>query len=258
MTLQLANDPAPDQIRTWTAPNEYRNKADARVAVICTAVEQGAIEFIRFRGEPPPLGYTSPYSLQNYASGSSQKSNGKRKVSEDMYAEHDKPAKRPKTAKVGGVQSSHEQPPPKNTHSKKSGNKKSGNVHAPSVSEPGNVGAAGNSLGGYIPGPYQPGLGNEGGSGTAYQKSQDGASHFDSSMNHTAVPPPMPNQHFMSHFHHSMQGGYPPLQQPYVVTPTPQKYTHPGGAVAVSRGDSSEREPGEVFDVSSSDISDDS
>ncbi|KAG1881152.1 hypothetical protein F4604DRAFT_466118 [Suillus subluteus] len=45
-------------------PMTTTTMAYAKVAVICTAIEQGVMEFIRFRGEPPP-GYTTPYSLQD-------------------------------------------------------------------------------------------------------------------------------------------------------------------------------------------------
>ena len=38
-------------------PAEYRNRNDAKVAVVQLAFEQGAIEFLRFNGEPPPEGY---------------------------------------------------------------------------------------------------------------------------------------------------------------------------------------------------------
>ena len=38
-------------------PAEYRNKNDAKVAVVQLAFEQGALEFLRFSGEPPPEGY---------------------------------------------------------------------------------------------------------------------------------------------------------------------------------------------------------
>lgn len=248
MTLQLADDPTPDQIRTWKVPNEHRNKADARVAVICTAVKQGAIEFIRFRGEPPPLGYTSPYSLQNCVPESSQKSSEKRKMTEDTHDEPDKPAKRYKKEKVGGVQSSHGQPTVKDTRPKKPGKKKHGSIRTPSVPDSGEV--AGNFPGGYIS--YQPGLGGEGGSGTAFPTSQGGPSSFGISMNHASFPPLMPNQHFMPHLHYPMQSGYPPPLQPYAVTSSSHKYyTHPNDATVALQCDSSDPEPGEVFDVSS-------
>lgn len=119
MTLHLAADPTPDQTRSWTVANDYRNKADAKVAVICTAIEQGAIEFIRFRGEPAPLGYTIPYSLQTFDPESSQKSNGKRKMVEDAQpqGEPEKPTKRQKKTKLDGANTSDARP-------KKHGNRK--------------------------------------------------------------------------------------------------------------------------------------
>ena len=245
MTLQLANDPTFGQTRKWTAPNEYRNKADARVAVICTAVEQGAIEFVRFRGEPPPLGYTSPYSLQNYVPEPSQKSNGKRKMtdSEEIHAESDKPAKRQKKTKLEGVQLPCEQPTPKDTtRPKKRGSKPKGSsIHTHGVPESGGIRAAGMARGG-ISGSYQPGLGGESSSGTAYRTPQGG--HFDISMNRASFPPPMPGQLSMPNLHYSMQCGYTPPLRPYAGT------TSGHGALGSTEAlddDSSEPEPGEVF-----------
>ncbi|RDB29862.1 hypothetical protein Hypma_014011 [Hypsizygus marmoreus] len=46
--------PTTPHTRTYTAPAQYRSKADAKTAVVCLAAEQGVIEFMRFRGEPPP------------------------------------------------------------------------------------------------------------------------------------------------------------------------------------------------------------
>ena len=38
-------------------PSDFRNRNDAKIAVLQLAFEQSAIEFLRFRGEPPPEGY---------------------------------------------------------------------------------------------------------------------------------------------------------------------------------------------------------
>ena len=43
------------------------------MAVIAQAAEQGVIEFIRFRGRPPPTGYSSPFILKNYDPDGSRK-----------------------------------------------------------------------------------------------------------------------------------------------------------------------------------------
>ncbi|KAG0704119.1 hypothetical protein DFH29DRAFT_913781 [Suillus ampliporus] len=241
MALQIANDPTPDQIRKWTAPCEYRNKADAKVAVICTAVEQGAIEFIRFRGEPSPLGYTTPYSLQNYDPESSQKSAGKRKMVEDphLHAEPEKPAKRHKKAKLEG------QPGPSDARPKNS-NKKGSSIHTHNVPESGIICVGETSRTGYVSRPYQPGLGDESGSGTAYPVTQGGL------MNPALFPPTMPNQQqFMPQLHYPVQGGYPVPVQPYAVASSSHQYSHTGferGGVAGTdtSQDSSEPEPGEV------------
>jgi len=55
MTLELSSSPT--DIRTYTAPPDFRTKADAKIALACLAAEQGAVEFLRFRGNPPPPDY---------------------------------------------------------------------------------------------------------------------------------------------------------------------------------------------------------
>ncbi|VDC01565.1 unnamed protein product [Peniophora sp. CBMAI 1063] len=57
MTLKLKFDPSPDEVRTWEVPTEYRSRNDAKLAVLDLAFENGAVEFLRFRGRKPPEGY---------------------------------------------------------------------------------------------------------------------------------------------------------------------------------------------------------
>ncbi|KAI9430495.1 hypothetical protein F5148DRAFT_195407, partial [Russula earlei] len=57
MTLKLTEQPEERERRSWTVPTDFRNKNDAKIAVLQLAFEQGAIEFLRFRGELPPRGY---------------------------------------------------------------------------------------------------------------------------------------------------------------------------------------------------------
>jgi hypothetical protein len=57
LTLKLDEEPEEHEKRSWEAPADFRNKNDAKVAVVQLAFEQGAIEFLRFRGVPPPEGY---------------------------------------------------------------------------------------------------------------------------------------------------------------------------------------------------------
>ncbi|KAI6001819.1 hypothetical protein EDD15DRAFT_2227665 [Pisolithus albus] len=71
--VRLSGSSTPEQSRKYVAPCEYRSKSDAKAAVIALAAEQGVIEFVRFRGRPPPPGYSSPYILQNYDGDSSRK-----------------------------------------------------------------------------------------------------------------------------------------------------------------------------------------
>jgi hypothetical protein len=57
MTLKLTEQPEEREKCSWTVPADFRNRNDAKVAVVHAAFEQGAIEFLRFKGESPPEGY---------------------------------------------------------------------------------------------------------------------------------------------------------------------------------------------------------
>lgn len=235
MTLHLTADPTPDQTRTWTVSNDYRNKGDAKVAVICIAIEQGAMEFIRFRGEPPPPGYTTPYSLETFDPEASQKSNGKRKTIEDAHSqgEHGKPAKRQKKAKLEGAG------PPTTKHGTK---KEKGSTHTHSTLESGIIRAGQTSRKGYASAPYQPGLGDESGPGTAHPLPQ---------VSPNPIPPTRPDQ--MStppKAYSSVQGvrGHPLSVQAFAGASGSGVGFGGGGFMGAKQlHDSSEPEPGEVI-----------
>jgi len=57
LTLKLTEEPEEREKCSWEAPADFRNRNDAKVAVVQLAFEQGAIEFLRFRGVSPPEGY---------------------------------------------------------------------------------------------------------------------------------------------------------------------------------------------------------
>jgi hypothetical protein len=57
MTLKLTEQPEEHEKCSWTVPADFRNRNDAKVAVVHAAFEKGAIEFLRFNGESPPEGY---------------------------------------------------------------------------------------------------------------------------------------------------------------------------------------------------------
>jgi hypothetical protein len=57
MRVALSPSAAPDEIREYSVPAEYRTKTDAKVSVVLLAVERGVVEFLRFRGAPSPPGY---------------------------------------------------------------------------------------------------------------------------------------------------------------------------------------------------------
>ncbi|KAF8840465.1 hypothetical protein BDN67DRAFT_644579 [Paxillus ammoniavirescens] len=103
LVVELSATATPEQVRIYTIPTDYRNKADAKVAAICYAAEQGAVEFVRLRGKEPPLGYVSPYTLRNYDPEASQK----RKHAEGTEeAEQGPPSKKQKKGKKREVESS--------------------------------------------------------------------------------------------------------------------------------------------------------
>ncbi|TFY56928.1 hypothetical protein EVG20_g8744, partial [Dentipellis fragilis] len=87
MTLKLVEEPQPEQKRTWTAPADYSSKTDAKVAVVTLAFDDGAIEFLRFRGEPPPPGYVVTLPPPKRTDGADAgKKNKKRKATDTMPA----------------------------------------------------------------------------------------------------------------------------------------------------------------------------
>ncbi|KAL6310238.1 hypothetical protein BKA93DRAFT_820690 [Sparassis latifolia] len=63
LIVQLSPSPSPEQVRRYSVPVEYRNRNDAKTAVMFLAAQQGVIDFIRFRGQPPPPDYVpfDPY-----------------------------------------------------------------------------------------------------------------------------------------------------------------------------------------------------
>ena len=73
MVIRLSGSPTSEQVRRYTVPSDYRNKADAKVGVICHAAEHGVVEFVRFRGGTLPDGYVSPYTLHTYNPDASRK-----------------------------------------------------------------------------------------------------------------------------------------------------------------------------------------
>lgn len=90
LTLKLTGQPEAHEKRSWTVPAEYRNRNDAKVAVVQLAFEQGAIEFLRFSGEPPPEGYKVELPPPR------ESKKAKRKANEAAENEDGNPKKKPK------------------------------------------------------------------------------------------------------------------------------------------------------------------
>lgn len=98
LVVRLSTSPTSEQVRRYTVSSDYRNKADAKVAVICHAAEQGVVEFVCFQGRTPPDGYTSPYILRTYNPDASGKRKRKQ-LGSDEDAEQSRPAKKKKKKK---------------------------------------------------------------------------------------------------------------------------------------------------------------
>ncbi|KII84788.1 hypothetical protein PLICRDRAFT_179128 [Plicaturopsis crispa FD-325 SS-3] len=79
LILELSPNPAPEEVRRYTTPIGYRTKADAKIGVACLAVREGAIEFLRFRGQPPPPDYVPMRTVDDFIAGGSLRTNNKRK-----------------------------------------------------------------------------------------------------------------------------------------------------------------------------------
>ncbi|KAF8451951.1 hypothetical protein L210DRAFT_3626351 [Boletus edulis BED1] len=110
LVIRLSTLPASGQVQRYTVPSHYRSKADAKVAVICHAAEQGVIEFVRFRGEIPPDGYISPFNLHTFNPDASRKRKQSGSV-EDV--EQGQPAKKKQRTKRGtGARSRRGHPTP--------------------------------------------------------------------------------------------------------------------------------------------------
>ncbi|EJD00364.1 uncharacterized protein FOMMEDRAFT_135948 [Fomitiporia mediterranea MF3/22] len=73
MTLSLSSGSNPDEVKSWSVKPEYRTKTDAKIAVVCAAGVE-AIEFVRFRGEPPPPDHDpfKPYKRREREGSSEQ------------------------------------------------------------------------------------------------------------------------------------------------------------------------------------------
>ena len=70
MKVVLSTAPDTDDVRLFNVPAEYRTKADAKTAVTLSAVMQGVVELLRFRGQPIPPGYKPfPRSFEEEAAG---------------------------------------------------------------------------------------------------------------------------------------------------------------------------------------------
>ncbi|KAI0822152.1 hypothetical protein BC628DRAFT_1422075 [Trametes gibbosa] len=87
ITIELCTSPTAQQVRKYTVPAEYRNRNDAKLAVIARAVEEGAIEFLRFQGRPPPPGYVPKYTQQPQPQFDNSYMNRKRKTWESGGSE---------------------------------------------------------------------------------------------------------------------------------------------------------------------------
>ena len=86
MTVELCANANAQQSRRYVVAAEYCNRPDAKLAVILRAAEEGVIEFLRFKGNPPPPGYIPYWQRSEH-----QSFNHKRKSGDMSGSFHDVP-----------------------------------------------------------------------------------------------------------------------------------------------------------------------
>ncbi|KIJ67229.1 hypothetical protein HYDPIDRAFT_107958 [Hydnomerulius pinastri MD-312] len=166
LIIELSAAPSTEEVKRYPVPSDYRNKADAKAAAICYAAEQGAVEFIRYRGGQPPPGYISPYTMRSFDPEVSQKRKHPEGGDEAEQARPTKKQKKGKKRDVDGPSTQGESSqtslanPSQHTHG--------GSHHVHSVLEPGGIGPSPGVSGDRSFDQSQPGFGNEGGSGAVY------------------------------------------------------------------------------------------
>ena len=57
MAIDISPDPETPIKKEWKVPLLYRCKGDAKIAVMCAAADDGMMDFIKYRGNPPPIGH---------------------------------------------------------------------------------------------------------------------------------------------------------------------------------------------------------
>lgn len=77
LTLDLT--PIAPHSRIFSVETEYRNKADALTALRYQAAKDGAIEFLRFRGKSPPIGFVSAFTEYNAETNRGESSSTKKR-----------------------------------------------------------------------------------------------------------------------------------------------------------------------------------
>lgn len=77
MTITLSSASGPEGVKTWTVPNEFRTKNDAKMAVLYMA-SWDAVNFLRFRGQSPPNASIPVPSLSTHGADKERKKKRKR------------------------------------------------------------------------------------------------------------------------------------------------------------------------------------
>lgn len=181
LVVRLSTSPTSEQVRRYTVPSDYRNKADAKVGVICLAAEHGIVEFVRFRGGTPPEGYVSPYTLHTYNPDASRK---RKQPGSAEDAEQDRPAKKKK--KKGKRRADGE-----GSHLTSAGqflpiHPSSDQIHG--ISGPGDMGLLQSVPADDSCDPSQPGVGGGSGSGAVRPAVHDHGATYDAQMYTLSYP----------------------------------------------------------------------
>ena len=258
LLVRLSTLPTSEQMRRYTVPSDYRSKADAKVAVICHAAEQGVVEFVRFRGGIPPGGYTSPYTLRTYNPEASRK----RKQPEPVEdGEQGRPVKKkrkkgkrraePAPSDGDGSRLTPVGPVPPSSNQ----------IHG--ISGPGDMGLSQSIPRDGLCDPSQPGIGGGGGSGAARPVVYGHGASYNAQMYASSYPavldPRFAGGGGLSGRAYSAQGAYGGGSYP--VEPLPPESepscSWPGASLRALRrpaGDA-ELEPGEVVSSAESEFS---
>lgn len=262
LVVTLSTLPTPEQVRRYTVPNDYRSKADAKVAVICNAAEQGVVEFVHFQGGSPPDGYISPYTLDTYNPEVSRK----RKQPGSAEDAEQRPTKKKKGKRRAEAPSHGGRSCPTLGGQHLSIHPSSNQIHG--ISGPGDMGLSQSVPADGSCDPSQPGLGGGRGSSAAHPAVYGHGASYNAQMYAPPYPAVLDPRFAVGGglgnrgYGYSVQGAYGDGSHPRHAVDTPPLECGPSRAMpgtsarAVRRpAENAELEPGEVVSCAESEFS---